>query len=108
MQAEEQRRALDENGLRYLISLRSFFILKQKVSAPGHAASGRSSAELAARERMRYRDFVWAFHSESQEILLQTALSSLEGKLLWSDARALGIFIWLRSHDSLASNMTAA
>lgn len=96
--ADEQRRALDENGLRYLISLKSFLMVNQRSSEP---AGERHFAEISTRERMRYRDFVWAFHSSCQEILLQAAVSSVGGKLIWKDAKALGIFLWLKSQEPI-------
>lgn len=99
-QADEQRRALDENGLRYLISLKSFLMVNQRNS---DSAGERQFAEISTRERMRYRDFVWAFHSSCQEILLQAALSSVGGKMVWKDAKALGVFLWLKSQESMVS-----
>lgn len=53
------------------------------------------------RERLRYRDMVWAFHSESQEILLSACASACGGKIKWADAKALGIFLWLNSDESM-------
>lgn len=44
---------------------------------------------------------VWAFHSESQGLLLSTSTAACSGRMLWSDARALGVFIWLNSVESL-------
>lgn len=100
---DEQRRALDANGLRYLISMRSFYILNRRMTLLG--ASRDSGVESIPnknkRARLRYRDIVWAFHSESQEILLQASMAACEGKMNWSDAKALGVFMWLHSLDSL-------
>jgi hypothetical protein len=44
---------------------------------------------------------VWAFHSESQGLLLDAINTACNGKMLWSDARALGIALWLNSTDEL-------
>lgn len=84
LEIEEQRRALDESGLRFLISMRSFYILNARED------SGSSS-----RQRLRYRDMVWAFHSESQDLLLAAATQACGGKMLWNDAKAVGVFLWL-------------
>ncbi|KAG2335926.1 hypothetical protein BDR05DRAFT_1018013 [Suillus weaverae] len=46
-------------------------------------------------------NMIWAFHSESQELLLSTSTAACNGRMLWSDARALGVFIWLSSAESL-------
>lgn len=110
-QIDEQRRSLDANGVRYLISMRSFFIINRRVTEGGSGAvtpeSKFKKGVLApfVRERIRYRDIVWAFHSESQEILLSASTTACGGKMLWLDARALGVFLWGTSVESLVSSM---
>jgi hypothetical protein len=44
---------------------------------------------------------IWAFFSESQDILLDASTNACNGKMCWSDARALGVSIWLNSVESL-------
>ncbi|KIM47847.1 hypothetical protein M413DRAFT_417307 [Hebeloma cylindrosporum] len=97
---DEQRRALDSNGLRYLTSMKSFYILNSRA-VPTNTANGALPKQSARRERLRYRDMIWAFHSESQELLLEASTAACSGKMTWSDARALGVAIWLNSGDSL-------
>lgn len=53
------------------------------------------------RSRLSFRNVVWAFHSEGQEILIDAATSAAGGKLLWKDAKALGVFLWIRSVEGL-------
>lgn len=100
---DEQERALDANGLRYVLSMRSFYILNRRIASdPGSPRSaGGIPLQTGWRERLRYRDMIWAFHSESQDLLLSTSAAACNGKMLWSDARALGIFIWLTSVDTM-------
>ncbi|OCB85636.1 hypothetical protein A7U60_g7286 [Sanghuangporus baumii] len=114
LEIEELRRSLDANGLRYLISMRSFFILNARAASPrfpGTPAStgsyplASSPRHALGRERLRFRDMVWAFHSESQEILLTASTSACGGKMKWVDARALGVFLWLKSVDSMKTQM---
>ncbi|KZP10552.1 hypothetical protein FIBSPDRAFT_922313 [Athelia psychrophila] len=107
LEIDEQRRALDSNGLRYVISMRSFYIFNQKVKSDPNIpqSAGETARQSGYRHRLRYRDMVWAFHSESQDILLNTATSACNGKMCWSDARALGIFVWLRTSDALKAQM---
>jgi hypothetical protein len=103
-QIDEQRRALDTNGLRYLTSMRSFYILNSRSessSAHNTSTNGEVGSKPGRRERLRYRDMVWAFHSESQEILLQASVAACEGKMNLMDAKALGVFLWLKSLDSV-------
>ncbi|RDB29031.1 Regulator of V-ATPase in vacuolar membrane protein 1 [Hypsizygus marmoreus] len=106
LEIDEQRRALDANGLRYLISMRSFYILNRRASAPSSPESkGALSRKSGRRERLRYRDMIWAFHSESQDLLLSASTAACNGKVGWSDARALGIPIWLTSIETLKAQM---
>ncbi|OCH96047.1 WD repeat-containing protein [Obba rivulosa] len=105
LEIQEQRRALDANGLRYLISMRVFYILNQRVSEPSTpASSGAPIVRLPRRTRLRYRDMIWASHSESQELLL-SASAACNGKMCWPDARALGVFIWLNSVETMKAHM---
>lgn len=104
-QVDEQRRSLDANGLRYVTSMRTFYILNHRanctVSSVDSANGGAISRKTGWRERLRYRDMVWAFHSESQELLLDVSATACSGKICWSDARSLGIFLWLKSTDTI-------
>ena len=105
-QIDEQRRSLDENGLRYLISLRLFYIINQRQTAEQKSNGTNTSSEtLGVRHRIRYRDIVWASFSQSQEILLGASTEACGGKMLWKDARALGVFLWLHSSESLVRNL---
>lgn len=87
--------------------MRSFYILNRRATSPGtpELNGAGTTAQRNKRARLRYRDIIWAFHSESQEILLQASMSACEGKMNWSDAKALGIFLWLHSLDSLVSSL---
>ncbi|KAG1730794.1 RAVE protein 1 C terminal-domain-containing protein [Suillus occidentalis] len=107
LEIEEQRRALDANGLRYVISMRSFYILNRRVTSDPSSprSNGAIPRSTGWRERLRYRDMIWAFHSESQELLLSTSTAACNGRMLWPDARALGVFIWLSSAESLRAHM---
>ncbi|KAK7468733.1 regulator of (H+)-ATPase in vacuolar membrane [Stygiomarasmius scandens] len=106
LEVDEQQRSLDANGLRYLISMRSFYILNRRVSSPSSPTSHSSNSipqKTSRRERLRYRDMIWAFHSESQDLLLNASSAACNGKMCWADARALGVPIWLSSIETLRS-----
>lgn len=83
--------------------MRVFYIFNRRLSIPNSPASnGALSGQLQKRERLRYRDMIWAFHSESQDLLLSASVAACDGqKMRWSDARALGVFLWLRSLDTM-------
>jgi hypothetical protein len=117
-QVEAQRRSLDTNGMRFLTSLRSFAIIqgrKASSSLPTRTATGKrrngtSSYEErnppsapVAMARLRYRDNLWAFFSESQDILLTACHDACNGPMLWQDMRALGLALWLKSSETLVS-----
>jgi hypothetical protein len=96
LEVDEQRRALDANGLRYLTSMRSFYILNRRPEA-----ASAHSVRARRRERLRYRDMLWAFHSESQALLLQASLAACGGTMTLLDAKALGVFVWLRGLEAV-------
>lgn len=87
--------------------MRVFYIYNRRLSNPtspvSPASNGGSKSRLPhRRERLRYRDMIWAFHSESQDLLLSTSVAACEGgKMTWTDARALGVYIWLRSQETM-------
>lgn len=81
-QVEEQRYSLDENGIRYLLAFRLFILHRDTMNY------------------MPYRDHNWAFHSKSQEILVDLVTRTYSAKMTWTQARECGIFMWLNSLDS--------
>jgi hypothetical protein len=86
--------------------MRSFYILNQRATTPAKPASQNIKGEAFSRragyrERLRYRDMIWAFHSDSQELLVGACTTACNGKMTWADARALGLPVWLHSIESL-------
>lgn len=110
LQVDAQRRALDNNGMRFLLSLRSFAISHRSNSPPATRPPSpiigdvrNSDASTQRLPQMRWRDVLWAFHSESQEILL-SACDDVCGKpMVWEDAKQFCLPLWLRSSDTLVS-----
>ncbi|KAI9258749.1 RAVE protein 1 C terminal-domain-containing protein [Phascolomyces articulosus] len=89
-----QRESLDENGARFTALAENFFHVNQALSPE------ERSNELAP------RDIIWALHSQSQDLLLERCLRLCGGKLLWTDARAMGIFMWLQKSEVVIEQMT--
>ena len=88
--------------------MRSFYILNKRASEPSSPESrGAVSRQTGWRTRLRYRDIIWAFHSETQQLLLSASLAACQGKMTWSDARALGVFLWLNSMESMVRKATS-
>lgn len=94
--------------------MRSFYIINDRASSPegklrnGTTVNGTAPEKSARRERLRFRDMVWAFHSESQELLLTASIGACGGKLTWLDARSLGISLWLTSIESLVRDLLSS
>ncbi|KAJ3055772.1 regulator of (H+)-ATPase in vacuolar membrane [Rhizophlyctis rosea] len=107
LEVESQKRSLDENGVRYLIFLR-MFVFSQKTFPSQLRSEGLTS-----------RDTAWGFFSESQvsskrinmysesnshgsqDILLDACHSAFHNKLVWRDARSLGMGLWVRNPETL-------
>ena len=75
--------------MRYLVSLRCLYATTEQPP------DIKSSASLS------HRDFLWAFESESQEILVQECMKACKEKMSWEDAKRFGLFLWLKSSDAL-------
>lgn len=49
---------------------------------------------------------VWAFHSHSQDLLLDSSVKNCaNNRLEWANAKSLGIFIWLQSSEVMVSRV---
>jgi hypothetical protein len=84
---EKQRRSLDENGARFMLFFRQHLLRK-----------GRTS-EI----HMSWREINWAFHSSSQDILVDFVSRQHHGALLWEHARESGMFMWLADKAAVVS-----
>ncbi|KAF9916958.1 regulator of (H+)-ATPase in vacuolar membrane [Lobosporangium transversale] len=90
---DQQHHSVDDNGLRFLIFVRRFNYL---------------SYTLPPNQRLtmlNYRDIVWAFHSESQDLLLDFCSNSLKAPMTWTEAKSLGIFLWMRKKETMLKQM---
>ncbi len=79
---------MDDNAIRYLLAARfRLYLLK--------------ASPLQAKDDLSNRDMLWAFHSESQERLLDACSALYSDRMHWKDARALGIGLWVQKMDVL-------
>lgn len=90
---EKHRRSMDANAARYLLFFRQHML--------------RRSQGVAHRNTVSWREIVWAFHSESQDILTDLVSRQFGGKLLWKAARESGIFMWLSDITAVVSLLEA-
>lgn len=85
--AEKHRRSMDDNATRYLL----FF--RQHMLRRGQAPDSRVS--------ITWREIVWAYHSGSQDILVDLVARQFHGKMLWNHARESGICMWMTDLTAL-------
>ncbi|WWC85740.1 uncharacterized protein L201_000606 [Kwoniella dendrophila CBS 6074] len=115
LEAEQQRRSLDVCGMRYLISLR-MYVNWDKLSntttiAPSAMSTNSSDFDQSSKEQkgtkhFSFRNVVWASHSESKELLLSASKATCkDGKMLWEDARRMGVFLWLKPGEVFKSQL---
>jgi len=88
---EKQRRSLDENGARFMLFFRQHALRK-----------GRTNEIY-----MSWREINWAFHSDSQDILLDFISRQHHGRLLWEDARESGMFMWMTDSAAVKAQFEA-
>jgi hypothetical protein len=86
---EEQRRSLDENGARFIMFFRQHALRK-----------GRTN-EI----HMSWREINWAYHSTSQDILVDFVTKQSHGRMLWEHARESGLFMWLADNAAVVSTV---
>ncbi|KAI0914538.1 WD repeat domain-containing protein [Ustulina deusta] len=82
---EKQRRSLDENGARFMVFFRQHALRKGRVN------------EI----HMSWREINWAYHSTSQDILMDFVSRNYHGTMLWENARESGIFMWLTDANAV-------
>lgn len=75
--------------------MRSFFLYRQADTVDQIPTSDSSVQQLT------HRDIVFAYHSESQELLLEEGTKASGGHATWAAVKALGAAMWLRSAESL-------
>ena len=79
--AERHRRSMDDNAMRYLVFFRQHMLRKEQDST--------------SRVELNWREIVWAYHSGSQDILMDLVSKQFQGKMMWEHARESGMFMWM-------------
>ncbi|KAF9336485.1 regulator of (H+)-ATPase in vacuolar membrane [Podila minutissima] len=90
---DKQHDSVDDNGLRFLMFVHRFNYLSY-ILPPTQRPT-----------MLSYRDIVWAYHSESQDLLLDFCSTSLKNPMTWSEAKSLGIFLWMRKKETMVKQM---
>jgi hypothetical protein len=98
--------ATKANGVRGLMN--GFSHSASSVTLVADAPHKGGSAQNRA-PRLSFRNIVWASHSESQEVMLSAATETCtDGKMRWADAKRLGVFLWLRSAETVVRDSVHA
>jgi hypothetical protein len=74
---QAQQRALDGPGSNYLLASKLYGFMKREKDQDAHLAS---------------EDVVWAFHSDSQDALVEMCIPE---NAVWDDLKALGVGYWV-------------
>ena len=85
--AARKKGSMDDNAMRFDMILNQHML--------------RKSEPLSQRFDMTWREFAWAFHSTSQDILVDYVSRQCHGRMLWKDARESGMFMWLTDINGL-------
>lgn len=86
---EKQRRSMDDNAARYMLFFRQ------------HALHRGRSNEVP----ISWREINWAYHSNSQDILIDMVSHQFHGKMLWQHARESGMFMWMTDSSALVRRL---
>ena len=84
---EKNRRSMDENAMRYLLFFRQHMI--------------RKSQPPVARVQITWREIAWAYHSGSQDILVDLVSRQFHGRMLWEHVQESGMFMWMTDINAL-------
>jgi hypothetical protein len=82
---EKQRRSMDDNAARFMLFFRQ------------HALRRGRSNEIF----LSWREINWAYHSNSQDILVDMVSHQFHDKMLWEHTRESGMFMWMTDHNAL-------
>ncbi|KAI9368435.1 RAVE protein 1 C terminal-domain-containing protein [Aspergillus egyptiacus] len=88
---EKHRRSMDDNAARFLLFFRQHML--------------RRTQGVANKDTVSWREIVWAFHSGSQEILLDLVSRQYGGKLTWKAAKESGMFMWLSNPATIREQL---
>jgi hypothetical protein len=80
---EKHRRSIDDNAGRFLLFFRQH-VLNKTHKGP-----------------ISWREIIWAFHSGSQDILVDLVSRHFNGKMMWQHAKECGVFMWMSDINAL-------
>ena len=84
---EKHSRSMDANAMRFY-----YFFSESQV---------RESQAYIDRYANNWRESVWAFNSNSQDLLIDVVSQHFNGSMMWEHARYSGMFTWITDLDAL-------
>lgn len=84
---EKQRRSMDDNAARFMLFFRQHALRRGRSNEAG----------------LSWREINLAYHSNSQDILVDMVSHQFHGKVLWENARESGMFMWMTDTTALRS-----
>ncbi|KAI1930848.1 regulator of (H+)-ATPase in vacuolar membrane [Ophidiomyces ophidiicola] len=88
---EKHRRSMDDNASRYLLFFRQHML--------------RRSQKLPEISGVTWREIIWAFHSDSHEILADLVSRQYNGRMIWENARESGVFMYITDVNALRAQL---
>ena len=87
---EKHRRSMDDNASRFLLFFRQHSVRK-----------GQSGVDQVA---ISWREITWAYHSNSQDILIDLVSRQFQGRMTWEHAKESGMFMWIKDVTALVGS----
>ena len=81
----KQTRPVDDNAVRFML-----FSNEQATSEANDSEP-----------QLTWREINWAYHSNSQDTLVELVGRQFQGRTTWEDARETGIFMWMTDATAL-------
>ena len=98
----EHVKCLDNGALRFLFSWKLELLhLDAKELPNGTGPNGPAKRQQQAVPEMHWREIAFAFHSTTQQPLLDILVTHYDNKVTWQVARRLGLFAWLSEREAL-------
>ena len=92
--AEKYRRSMDDLAMRYVLVFNQHML--------------RKGQDPSIRVNVGWREIVWAFHSGSQDILVDLISKQFQGRMLWQHARESGMFMWMTDPAALVGTSSTS
>lgn len=94
---------LDKAAARFLFSWKIRLLEMSNITSANGTQTDRSprSATTAAVPQMHWREIAFAFHSTTQQPLLDLIIAHYDNKITWPIAQRLGMFAWLSDRQAL-------